>query len=595
VPPVLSGPIQKIVHMLSDFGNASDGRRRMYNSFSSHAGSSRAGSFSSHAGSLGSSHAGSLGSGRGGSFSRGEIRGASFDSLAGAHRNSNADSLFHMAQNIPSNSEAAEVSAEHKEQFKRQRSISTKMRLISNLSHIIPNVTYSQKDRLKDLLLMGDNRMDDAMEAYHEGDVKPLTDLLASTRISARRRMKSNNSNMSGLNMDMLNSLSAEDEQVSGSLDNFFRSREISLDRSNFLNPMGTGTLPHQNDLESSRSYSLGSVSSFDATPMLGLNTSTDVNPLAAAQDVVNNEGWTSFLYDDPGSVPFVNAEPLQELKRADMTPEEAAMGMKPPYSPDSPHKSKSKEEREKEEESKHAKAISINLASKQPRKYTPEERRIRILRFLDKRKKRNWTKKAQYRSRQEFAKSRVRVKGRFVSKTKASELQVSQPGIPPYPTMSNMSTQQVQMLAQLLQQQQQQFTSFQQTKLPDPATPSTLPSASAPIPIPNAATGIPPPEQTGDPGGSSGGGCLDPNLGRMTRARMRSWNQNRGDRDPLMGTMRFGQQPAQPATTGPLKADMGSMHQPIHAPATPSWATTSRDHSRPENMGEIGIENYFE
>ena len=39
------------------------------------------------------------------------------------------------------------------------------------------------------------------------------------------------------------------------------RSREISLDRSNFLNPMGTGTLPHQNDLDSSRTYSLGSVS----------------------------------------------------------------------------------------------------------------------------------------------------------------------------------------------------------------------------------------------------------------------------------------------------------------------------------------------
>ena len=42
----------------------------------------------------------------------------------------------------------------------------------------------------------------------------------------------------------------------------------------------------------------------------------------------------------------------------------------------------------------KHAKAISINLARKQPRKYTPEERRIRILRFLEKRKKRNWSKK---------------------------------------------------------------------------------------------------------------------------------------------------------------------------------------------------------
>ena len=44
--------------------------------------------------------------------------------------------------------------------------------------------------------------------------------------------------------------------------------------------------------------------------------------------------------------------------------------------------------------QSKHAEAISTNLASKEPRKYTPEERRIRIMRFLEKRKKRNWTKK---------------------------------------------------------------------------------------------------------------------------------------------------------------------------------------------------------
>lgn len=148
-------------------------------------------------------------------------------------------------------------------------------------------------------------------------------------------------------------------------------------------------------------------------------------------------------------------------------------------------------------------------------------------------------------------------------------------------------------MLAQLLQQQQQQFTSFQPNKLPDPATPNPLPSASAPIPIPNAATGIPPPEQTGDPGGSSGTGRFDSNLGCVTRARMRSWNQNRGDRDPLVATMRFGQQqqqqqPTQPLPTGPLKADMGKMHQQMHTPAAHSWAT-ARDHSRPENLVSTG------
>ena len=48
---------------------------------------------------------------------------------------------------------------------------------------------------------------------------------------------------------------------------------------------------------------------------------------------------------------------------------------------------------------SKHAETIAINLASKEPRKYTPEERRIRIMHFLEKRKTRNWNKKVRQRS----------------------------------------------------------------------------------------------------------------------------------------------------------------------------------------------------
>ena len=27
-------------------------------------------------------------------------------------------------------------------------------------------------------------------------------------------------------------------------------------------------------------------------------------------------EGWTSFIFDDPGNEPFVNVEPLQELEK---------------------------------------------------------------------------------------------------------------------------------------------------------------------------------------------------------------------------------------------------------------------------------------
>jgi hypothetical protein len=48
---------------------------------------------------------------------------------------------------------------------------------------------------------------------------------------------------------------------------------------------------------------------------------------------------------------------------------------------------------------------------------YSPEERRRRIERFLEKRKHRVWTKKIKYDVRKSFADTRVRVKGRFVRK----------------------------------------------------------------------------------------------------------------------------------------------------------------------------------
>ncbi|TMW66551.1 hypothetical protein Poli38472_004316 [Pythium oligandrum] len=48
---------------------------------------------------------------------------------------------------------------------------------------------------------------------------------------------------------------------------------------------------------------------------------------------------------------------------------------------------------------------------------YSPEARRKRIERFLEKRKRRVWSKKVDYDVRKNFANSRLRVKGRFVKK----------------------------------------------------------------------------------------------------------------------------------------------------------------------------------
>jgi len=48
---------------------------------------------------------------------------------------------------------------------------------------------------------------------------------------------------------------------------------------------------------------------------------------------------------------------------------------------------------------------------------YSPQARKMRIERFIEKRKLRVWTKKVKYDVRKNFADSRVRVKGRFVKK----------------------------------------------------------------------------------------------------------------------------------------------------------------------------------
>jgi hypothetical protein len=48
---------------------------------------------------------------------------------------------------------------------------------------------------------------------------------------------------------------------------------------------------------------------------------------------------------------------------------------------------------------------------------YSPEQRRRRIERFIEKRSRRVWTKKVKYDVRKNFADSRLRVKGRFVKK----------------------------------------------------------------------------------------------------------------------------------------------------------------------------------
>ncbi|KAK1930592.1 Zinc finger protein CONSTANS-LIKE 6 [Phytophthora citrophthora] len=68
-------------------------------------------------------------------------------------------------------------------------------------------------------------------------------------------------------------------------------------------------------------------------------------------------------------------------------------------------------------ESDQHREGTSPSSEGKYIGSYSPEARRKRIERFLEKRKRRVWAKKVDYDVRKNFANSRLRVKGRFVKK----------------------------------------------------------------------------------------------------------------------------------------------------------------------------------
>ena len=56
------------------------------------------------------------------------------------------------------------------------------------------------------------------------------------------------------------------------------------------------------------------------------------------------------------------------------------------------------------------------------------EERRLKVQKFLEKRKRRNFKKKISYMCRKKVADQRIRIKGRFVSKVQADAIQCDKP-----------------------------------------------------------------------------------------------------------------------------------------------------------------------
>lgn len=84
---------------------------------------------------------------------------------------------------------------------------------------------------------------------------------------------------------------------------------------------------------------------------------------------------------------------------------------------------------RSKKKKVKVVPSVEIALSAPQPSAQTPakqvgtlsaEQRRCKIERFLEKRKRRIWAKKISYDCRKRVADNRLRVKGRFVTKQQA-------------------------------------------------------------------------------------------------------------------------------------------------------------------------------
>lgn len=63
---------------------------------------------------------------------------------------------------------------------------------------------------------------------------------------------------------------------------------------------------------------------------------------------------------------------------------------------------------------------INLSSSTRKIGTLTVEERRIKIEKYLQKRKKRTWSKKISYDCRKRVADSRLRIKGRFVTKEQA-------------------------------------------------------------------------------------------------------------------------------------------------------------------------------
>ncbi|OQR99859.1 hypothetical protein THRCLA_06359 [Thraustotheca clavata] len=246
-----------------------------------------------------------------------------------------------------------------------------------------------QKGVLKDLIISGDEKLQKALETFEQGDPTALEALLDSGALNRKTSVDLlDDLDLGFLNVGSLGDTPKEEYTTRQTLDEWdemgfepfseITSRDL-LEAGDFYSSSLGNSLPN-----SLPSMGMG------ITPPTAFSFADDFmdqsNKLAspASSDKVKTEDHTAVSTSRPIGIPGSAAQP--RLGTAFIS------GMV---------------------------GLGINDTEKKAfvGAYSPESRRKRVEKFLDKRQKRVWRKEVKYDVRKNFADSRLRVKGRFVKK----------------------------------------------------------------------------------------------------------------------------------------------------------------------------------
>lgn len=263
-------------------------------------------------------------------------------------------------------------------------------------------ISPHQMNVLKDLIMCGDEVADKALESYDHGDERPLLDLLGN---KYRQMQKSTftylDDNVSFEALDMI----PYDEVLRGRADT----------RANSL--IGGKSDPHKVEFHRKPAPSVDNPGfGYSSTFISGLSAESIAAGFSELSPTFGN------FFDVPSS----------EAELHENTNSRASLGSLPSSSNqilermqefengDSGHMSLYEEVETRLILDKGDIGPIDNKAETGKRfigKYSPEARKKRIEKFIEKRQQRIWTKRVKYDMRKNYADSRLRVKGRFVKK----------------------------------------------------------------------------------------------------------------------------------------------------------------------------------